>query len=155
MKNAKASKRPTVAGHGTLCGDADGTGGPTGTARFGNFTEIAYDARTNSVWVADKPNGKVKVVQLPSGQTATVLNQAVDFLAADGSGNLYASQGSTVVLLTLNGPVTLAGADGTGVADGTGCVAQFSAINGMVADPAGHRVWLTDMGANAIRSLSH
>jgi outer membrane protein OmpA-like peptidoglycan-associated protein len=82
----------TLAGNGEL-GFADGTGGPTGTAKFKAPTGVAVD-RSGNVYVADNDNNRIRKIT-PDGTTTTLAAQdpfAFSFssgVALDTTGDVY------------------------------------------------------------------
>jgi sugar lactone lactonase YvrE len=85
---------------------------------------------------------------------AAVLSQP-SFLAIDGGGNAYRSDGQTVVRIAADGRTTLAaGSPGlAGFRDGRGATARFSFASGLAFDPTSEEIVVWDAGNAAVRAI--
>ena len=146
----------TLAGNGQISPFMDGPGcaQSTGCATFNGPASVAFDAVTNSVFVADAGNHRIRQVSAAGGATTTLAGNGVPgFLdtsalnaefsaplgvAVDASGTVYvADSGNLRVrkiaggqVTTLAGNGTNASVDGTGGPNGT---ASFMQPRGIVA----------------------
>ena len=84
----------TLAG-GASAGNVDGTGGPTGSARFNNPVGLAFDPTTANLFVADFQNNAIRIVA-PGGATTT--------LAGDGTAGFVDGTGGPSGSTRFNGP---------------------------------------------------
>ncbi|HRO59149.1 MAG TPA: NHL repeat-containing protein, partial [Burkholderiaceae bacterium] len=154
----------TLAG-GTM-GWLDGVGA---AAQFWSPGGLAVDAHDN-VYVADTNNNKIRKIT-PAGEVTTVAGTgaagAVNGPAAtatfhhpfglvvDQHGKIYVADtfGNKVRKITSTGIVsTVAGADPSGMADGAGTTARFSAPYGLALDTNGHLI-VADSGNQTIRRV--
>jgi sugar lactone lactonase YvrE len=72
----------------------------------------------------------------------------------DGSGNVFATNGNTIVKITPAGAVsTIAGSSTQGFADGPGSQAQFYSPNALALDADGN-LYVSDEGNQRIRKIS-
>jgi hypothetical protein len=142
----------TVAGTGTS-GNQDGTGGRTGSARFGNISDVALDRVSGILYVADASNNSIRAVA-PDGSVTTYAQPfGAQAIATDGIGHIYWTDGYTLTFALGGLTATLAGSSAPGNSDGQGCGAQFNGLFGLAAPPAGHQVWATDVVNNSLRSI--
>ena len=164
----------TLAGNGTR-GYADGTGGPTGTAKFNGPMGVAVDAAGN-VFVAELYNNRIRKVD-PSGNVTTLAGNGTqgyadgtggptgtaEFdrpggVAVDAAGNVYVADtyNNCIRKVDPSGNVTTLAGNGTaGYADGTGGptgTAEFNNPGGVAVDAAGN-VYVADYGNNRIRKV--
>jgi DNA-binding beta-propeller fold protein YncE len=161
----------TLAGTAGVIGGADGTGA---AASFYQPEGIAIDASTGLIYVADTGNQTIRVIT-PAGAVTTLAGglglmgstdsttgTAARFYAPEGlafnatTHLLYVADAGnhTVRQVTTAGAVTtLAGTAGvTGVGDGTGAAASFTAPGSMGLDANGN-IYVSD-GAAAIRKIT-
>ena len=173
---APSGDTTTFAGGTDTGGDADGTGGPAGTARFSGPTGVAVDGQGN-VYVADSNNHRIRVIA-PNGDTTTLAgngsqgyqdgtggrNGTAMFvnpagLAVDSQGNVYVADVSLqrIRVVAPNGDTTTLAGNGTqGFVDGTGGAngtAEFSAPWGVALDSRGN-LYVADRDNERIRRVS-
>jgi hypothetical protein len=101
----------TLAGNGSPT-EADGTGGPNGTAGFNYPKSIAVNAAGTALYVTDAQGLR----QLDASGNTTTLSTATGYLAVDSAGNLY-----------LAGPGGLQTVDAQGTATVIPAAAGYSA----------------------------
>ena len=158
----------TVAGLAVSFGIADGTGS---AARFSGPTGVTVDGAGN-VYVADGRNATIRKITPPGVVTtlaglpgargiADGIGSSARFfsptgVAADGAGNVYVVDSSTIRKITPSGTVsTLAGLAGSfGSDDGTGSDARFHSPYGVAVDGAGN-VYVTDGGVPNLDGGNH
>ena len=158
----------TLAGSPDVAGSADGTGS---AARFSYPYDVAVDS-DGTVFVADQGNYIIRAIT-PAGVVTTLAGSAgmsavVDgagsaarfgfpaAVAADGHGNLYVVDGSTIRKVTIAGATvsTLAGMAGApDSVDGTGAAARFYSPAGIVVASDGN-LYVSDYGASNIRRVT-
>ena len=157
----------TLAGLAGARGTAGGTGTP---ARF-YFPEGVAADNSGNLYVADTGNDTIRKIT-PNALVSTIAGLAGSAgssdgtrsvarfkgpgeVAVDGAGNVYVADtgNSTIRKITPAGVVTTIGglALHTGVDDGLGTVARFSAPAGVAVDYFGH-VLVADSANNAIRT---
>jgi sugar lactone lactonase YvrE len=160
----------TLAGVASV-GSADG---PGSDARFNFPTGLSLDAAGN-LYVADTLNFTVRRIT-PAGLVSTVAGRAgesrdvdgpgasarfrnVQAVAADRQGNVFVAEGRVIRRIAPDGMVTtLAGYFGDGYlppssVDGTGTLARFNSLTGLVVD-AGGTLFASDGGGNTIRQIT-
>jgi sugar lactone lactonase YvrE len=163
-----------IAGNG-VCGFADGTGGPSGSAELSDLGGIARDAVGN-LFIADSGNNRIRKID-PQGNVTTVAGTGQQGaqdgpggpggtaelwnpvgIAFDFQGNLYiADSGNNRIrkldisgnVTTVAGNGTMAFSDGTGGAMGT---AAFAFPTGVAVNSAG-TVFVADKYNNRIRAI--
>ena len=139
-------KITTQGGVVTMLNDSTGT-----PFNFTNATAVALD-NSGNVYVADTNVSTIFKFTMPSGAVSTVMSGptfvSTHTVAVDGSGNVYSEGSDTIVKITPAGALTtLAGNFATGgTTDGTGTIARFSTITGLVADSSGN-LYITDFDA--------
>jgi sugar lactone lactonase YvrE len=158
----------TLAGSPGVSGSADGTGN---AARFTYPYDVSADA-SGVVYVADSGNYTIRTIS-PAGVVATLagsagMSGAVDgtgaaarfgfpaAVAADGHGNVYVADGSTIRKVTSPAGVvtTLAGMAGSpDSVDGTGSAARFYSPQGIAIDSNGN-LYVSDLGASNVRRVT-
>ncbi|QKJ32793.1 hypothetical protein HQ865_24555 [Mucilaginibacter mali] len=163
---AIAGTASTYAGSGT----AAYTEGPLKTASFNSPQGVVADAAGN-IYVADAFNNAIRKIST-TGTVSTLAGSATpgnangtgaaasfyspQYIAIDGSGNLYVSDvgNNAIRKITSAGVVsTLAGGAYVGFADGTGATARFNSPAGLVADASGN-IYVADRGNSAIRKIT-
>jgi gliding motility-associated-like protein len=156
----------TLAGSGA----AGAVNGPGTTASFNSPAGLAVDGPGN-VYVADRGNNLIRKIT-PAGVVTTLAGSgasgstdgtgaAASFnfpngVAVDALGNVYVadSQNSLIRKITPAGVVTtLAGAGGSGNADGTGAAAKFNIPTGLTIDGSGN-LYVADTFNNSIRKVT-
>lgn len=156
----------TVAGLAGVSGSADGTGS---AARFNYPEGIAFDPTSGNLYVADTESRTVRRLT-PSGIVTTIAatagvigggdgeGSAAQFnfpagIVVDSNGNLYVADGSAIRMVTAAGVVTtFAGqSQSSGIADGAGAAAQFTALLGLAIDASGN---LYAADANRVRKIA-
>ena len=147
----------TVAGAYGKGGYVDGTGGPSGTARFNSIQGVAVDSVGN-VYVADQGNDRVRKIDAfgnvttlagngtagfrdgTAGPTGTAeLSNLID-VAVDPFGNVYVDDfnNNAIRKIDINGNVsTMAGGRDSGYADGPGSTAELHGPDGIASDGVG------------------
>jgi hypothetical protein len=166
----------TVAGAKGVPGNADGTGGASGTARFSRPQGLATDG--TNLYVADTDNSTIRKVVIATGAVTTMAGLPGTTGSADGTGGaggtarfnrpegIAVSGPSLFVADTLNHTVrkvtiadgavmTLAGMAGVGgTADGTGGLGGTSRLRrtqGLSTD--GTNVYVADTGNSRMRKI--
>ncbi|HVX96042.1 MAG TPA: hypothetical protein VHK47_14115 [Polyangia bacterium] len=144
----------TVAGYPRQAGWSEGTGEE---AHFKGATDVAYDATTGALYVADLGNCSLRRVDVSTGAVSTLAGDhsscgikdgtgkgagfdLVAALALDGKGNLYAGDTATIrkVVLATGEVTTIAGTPGAAVVrDGPPGTGKIFQIGAMVADGKG------------------
>lgn len=155
----------TLAGAG-VGGTTDGTGA---AARFSVVTGVTVDGAGN-VYVADQFNHTIRKIT-PAAVVTTLAGTASQAgaddgpgsaarffgptgVAADGNGNVYVTDATTLRKITPGGNVTtFAGSGMFGSADGTGTAAQFDSPAGAAVDRAGN-LYVADEGNSTIRTIT-
>ena len=161
----------TLAGNNNTAGTADGVGT---SASFTFLRGIALDDSAGIVYVSDSLSYRIRAINVATavvttlvgsvsgyrdGVAASALLAGVLGLVTVDTGTPFAglivTDGNTVRRIRLlDGYVTtLAGAAGTGSADGAGSAAQFNGACGMAIDAAG-AIIIADSNNNAIRKLT-
>ena len=145
----------TLAGLAPHAGSADLAGG---SASFDTPQQVVFDG-AGRVYVSDAGSGRIRAVELATGQTTTL---ATGFgsprgLALDGAGALYvADAGSHVVdkVTIANGQVVaIAGLAGQpGAMNGTGSAARFQSPMGLALGPLG-QLYVADAGNATMRQI--
>ena len=159
----------SVAGMGGIAGFSDAIGEQS---KFFQPSGIAVDAIGN-VYVADSGNNVVRKIA-PSGAVSTMAGSNTSYGSADGigeaarfdqpvgvvvdpGGNLYAADRNnhTIRKISLTGAAStfLGAAAGSGSANGTGNLAQFSAPEGLTQDSVGN-IYVADAGNHTIRKIT-
>jgi uncharacterized protein (TIGR03437 family) len=160
----------TLAGTGSA--GYSGDGGPAGSAALNSPQAVAVDAAGN-VYIADTGNYRIREVMV-NGQINTIAGNGLPGfsgdggpalraqigapagVAADGSGNVYFSDGSARVRkVNSAGFVSTIAGNGTQGYSGDGLgatVAQLNAPTALAVDAAGN-VYVADTGNNAVRML--
>jgi serine/threonine protein kinase, bacterial len=157
----------TVAGNGTL-GNANGNGS---TARFYYPYDVAFDATTTSLFVADTYNARIRKIDAGSnvstyagstpgfadGNVSSALFNFITGIAVDKQGNLYVCDRNNYRIrkITASGNViTIAGTGATGLANGLAGNATFSTfIRELEVDDNGN-VYIADQNNNCIRKIA-
>ena len=171
---APSGDTTTLAGNGA--GFTDGTGGPSGTAQFGNPEFVAFGPSGNLL-VADFINSAIRVVD-PVGNTTTLagngfrgwvdgtggMRGTTEFnftagVAADDSGNTYVTDGenNTVRRVAPNGStITISGNGTAGFADGTGGRSGTAELDQPIGIAVSHdgTVYVADSANNRIRAIA-
>jgi len=168
-KITPAGEVTTLAGLAGSRGSADGTGS---VARFYYPEGVAADGGGN-VYVADTSNHTIRKIT-PAGVVTTLAGLAENRgnadgtgsaarfsdpagLAIDSSGNIYVAAGHTIRKITAAGEVTtlagLAGATGTGSADGIGSAARFYNPSGVATD-GNENIYVADTFNYTIRKIT-
>jgi hypothetical protein len=153
-----------LAGDG-LFGFRDGQGK---NAEFFSPFGGGLDASGN-IYVADQNNNLIRKIT-PGGLVTTLagtgkrgfadgnaleaqFNGPVD-VAADASGNVYATDGNRIRKISMAGIVsTLAGDEAAAFVDGSGTAARFNGPSGITVDASGN-IYVADAGNNRIRKIS-
>ena len=158
----------TLAGTVSMSGSVDGTGA---AARFDYPIGIAAD-RTGNLYVADQQNWTIRRIVMSTGAVTTLAGTAgmagtadgtgaaarfygPTGVVADGSGNLYTTDYSTIrkIVISTGAVTTLAGMAGTtGSADGIGTAARFNNPSGVATDDAGN-LYVVDASNYTIRKV--
>ena len=157
----------TVAGL-ALPGDANG---PVASARFKQPTGLALDAAKNQIYVADRGNHLIRLIN-KAGMVSTVAGSgspafadgkgtAASFdkprdVALDADGRLWvADEGNNRIRVVHKGEVTTPAGTGTaGWKDGKAAEAQFKASQGIAPYNKGGQLMVADTGNNRIRVIS-
>ena len=156
----------TFAGVPAMSGTTDGA---ASTALFNSPIGITVDAQGN-VFVADRnarsireiSNGVVSLVAGGGvGGTTDGIGSGARFsdptgIAVDSAGNLYVSEGDTVIrrINAAGVVITLAGVASTsGTADGTGSAARFGLLGQVAVDAAGN-VYVADTTNATVRKVT-
>jgi sugar lactone lactonase YvrE len=162
----------TFAGQAGVYGSTD-AGPPPTLARFGRIVGIAFGPGA-TMYVSDTSNQTVRRISATGVVTtlagtpgltghADGTGAAASFnepagLAVDAQGNVYVAdmENATIRKITPAGVVTtIAGAAVEfGDVDGVGSGARFRRPNGLVIDPAGHDLYVTDTYAETIRKVT-
>jgi sugar lactone lactonase YvrE len=162
----------TFAGQAGVYGSTD-AGPPPTLARFGRIVGIAFGSG-GTMYVSDTSNQTVRritaagVVTTLAGTPGVTghadgTGPAASFnepagIAVDDQGNVYVAdmENATIRKITPAGVVTtIAGAAVEfGDVDGVGSGARFRRPNGLVIDPAGHDLYVTDTYAETIRKIT-
>jgi sugar lactone lactonase YvrE len=141
----------TLAGSGAS-GNANG---PGATASFSSPKGIAIDSGGN-VYVADMFNNAIRKVT-PAGVVSTfaIGVSFPQYVAVDGSDNIYVPDRNTIVAITQGGvATTLAGTlNVSGYVDGTGAAARFFGPSGIAVDGSGN-VYVADSVNYRIRKVT-
>ena len=152
----------TLAGNGTK-EIRDGTGTE---ASFKLITCITVD-RTGNLYVADDGGTLIRKIT-PAGVVTTfnidhsnldesLLFDEIDYLAADGIGNLYFTSFGSHCIFKLTGYTTLSilagNNDPAGYADGTGNEASFNEPSGIVVGRDGN-IYVADFNNHRIRRIT-
>ncbi len=155
----------TLAGSG-VAGFLDGT---SSSAQFNNPTGVATDYFGN-VYVADRNNHKVRKIT-STGVVSTFAGSSQGFndgfggvaqfnfpqgVATDASGNVFVADKNNYKIrkIASSGMVsTIAGSGSSGLADGTGNIAQFQHPDAVAVDSSDN-VFVADYGNNNIRKIS-
>lgn len=145
--------------------------GSTKPATFHDPVNVATDG--TYLYVVDKDNNAIRKVSMASGYTTTLVGSGL-FGHADGVGtaaSFHFPSGITIarsqlfvadtsnheiraVDLTNNQVTTLAGSfDNKGATDGVGASASFNLPQGLVADPSGRNLYVTDQFNHEIRKI--
>ena len=152
-------------------GNVDGSGGPSGTARFNYPIGVTIDAAGN-LYVADFSNNKIRKVS-PSGVVTTLagsgsngglngtgtsatFNRPVG-VAADALGNVYVADtyNNKIRKITPAGVVTtLAGSGVAGSTDGAGTIASFNNPTGIAVDISGNVYVVCQWNSYTVRKVS-
>ena len=75
-------------------------------------------------------------------------------ICADGAGNLFVTEGNSIVKITPGGAITtVAGSNTAGYADGPATIAQFNNPNALALDAQGN-LYVSDVGNNRIRKIT-
>lgn len=153
----------TFAGGNSGFADGNGT-----NAQFANPRGIAKD-NSGNFYIADTNNRRIRKIT-PDGTVSTLAgsgqsgfadgtgeNATFAFpsdLAVDNLGNIYVADFTKIRKITPNGIVsTLAGANTTGFADGSGANAQFDSPQGITVDSEG-MVYVADSFNHKIRKIT-
>ena len=155
----------------TLAGLSGNSNGPVSSVRLSGPVGVAVDPNGN-LYVADAPvssNENYSVLKAsPAGVVTTLASGGRSYIplgpsqvsyslgvAADAAGNVYFSDGYSMVQKITNGLVTtLAGTAGVcGSADGTGAAARFNGPMGVAVDSGGN-VYVADSNNGAIRKIT-
>lgn len=157
----------TFAGNGTS-GSANGNGS---AARFANPYDVAFDATTGNLFVADYVNQKIRKID-GSGNVSTYAGSVSGYadgnvssalfswptgIAVDKQGAVYVSDrfNFRIRKITNTGTVsTVAGTANTGLMNGPAASAQFStSINELEVDDYGN-IYVADRDNNCIRKIA-
>jgi DNA-binding beta-propeller fold protein YncE len=165
----------TLAGHRSLPGNVDSSI-PT-DVRFSQPYGMCIDPAGLNLYVADKFNYKIRKTVIATGQTTTLAGIGTAG-TTDGAGltvaqftramgicidpaglNLYVTEITThrirkIVIAT--GEVSTFAGSTVGYLDGFGTAAQFnfaSDFTGIIVDPSGTNLYVTDRGNNKIRKI--
>jgi DNA-binding beta-propeller fold protein YncE len=147
----------------------DGTGL---AARFNSPSGIVSDG--TNLYVADKYNNAIRKIVIATGVVTTLAGSTTSG-SVDGTGtaarfdspwgitidsthtNLYVvDEGNDMIrkiVIATGAVTTLAGSTTGGNADGTGTAASFSSPTGIVIDPAGTNLYVTDSNNCTIRKI--
>lgn len=157
----------TIAGNGTT-GSANGNGS---AARFNYPYDIAFDATTGSLFVADYINNRIRKIDASAnvstyaggtggyadGNVSSALFSGPTGIAVDKQGNVYVSDryNFRIRKITNTGTVsTVAGTANTGLVNGPAANAQFSTyITELEVDDNGN-IYVADRDNNCIRKIS-
>lgn len=170
VRNARTGIVTVLAGTAGTVGSLDAVGS---AARFNNPYGIAVDAAGSTVYVADSGNRTIRVIDVATGQTATLAGSAGTVGSTDGSGSQASFQfpmglaldaaGNIVVadaddnkirLVSPSGVVTtLAGNGAAGAVNGAALQASFNRPTNLASDAAG-ALYVADATDYEVRKVS-
>ncbi len=158
----------------TIAGDnvSGFTDGKPEKARFGYPTGIAYDGSEKKLYIADRRNHSVRMIELGSGRVSTIAGNGVPgkadgwgilshlkepiSLAASPDGSIYVADSGNHAIrkISKDGSVTtFAGGKGAGYRDGVGADALFFWPTGIAVDKEGN-IFVCDSKNNKIRRIT-
>jgi len=164
---------------GTGIAGFSGDGGPAASAQLNHPTDVAYWGNTNTLYIADFLNFRVRQVDLAGGGIRTIAGNGAPSLAGDGgvatsaqlglpyavaadpAGNEYIvdNQDNAIRKIDTNGVITTvagspykpAGGQGNG---GPATAAQLNDPRGIALDSFGN-IYISDTGNNVVRIVDH
>jgi hypothetical protein len=163
----------TIAGTGTS--GFSGDGGPATAAQFSYPSGVAVDNATGSIYIADKNNHRVRMINAMghvstvagngtmgyTGMGGSALSAAMEYpnsIYVDNSGNYFVSDGYADVAYRIDGGtgnimnLCGCGSQGSTGDGGPGCFARMCVPNGVFGDIAGN-TYIVDVGNNRIRKV--
>jgi len=164
---------------GTGIAGFSGDGGPAVSTQLNHPTDVVYSGNTNSLYIADFLNFRVRQVDLAGGGIRTIAGNGSPSLAGDGgiatsaqlglpyavagdpAGNEYFvdNQDNAIRKIDTNGVITTvagspykpAGGQGNG---GPATAAQLNDPRGIALDSFGN-IYISDTGNNVVRMVDH
>jgi sugar lactone lactonase YvrE len=117
-----------------------------------------YDPFSNCLYVAERSGGTVRKITLAGVVTtlASGLGSLRNGITVDPAGNVYITADAAVIKkITPGGTVTtFAGSGAAASTDGTGTNAAFNNAYGIVCDPTGNYLYVSDASTNKIRRVT-
>ncbi len=149
--NFDANSVTTIAGD-SAAGFANGSGLAT---RFNYPANMVFDKVSGAIFICDRDNNRIRkmttngvvttyagsgIAGYLDGSAASAKFSSPTGITADNSGNLYVTDGGTLIRKITPGGIvsTLAGAVATGYVNGTGTAARFNGLIGITINAAGN-----------------
>lgn len=152
-----------------------GDGGAATSAKFNNPNGLAFHATSNSLYVADTGNHRIRKIDLGSGNISTIAGTGISGLggngpatsawinaptgvAVDAAGNVYfADTGNNRICKVSSGILTVVAGSGEVGNSGDGANAISAKLNhptGIAVSSDGATLYIADRGNNRIRKVS-
>lgn len=152
IRKIKSGQVTTIAGLGETSGDATGSGS---VARFYVPTGL-FLADDNTLYVADRNNGKIKKINLSTNTVTTVvsnLNAPTDMVVVGGV--IYIADSYCIRSWDGTTLKDYAGkTNSSGYTNGSGTAARFRNISTIAYDDKTKSIYVTDWGNNVFRQVT-
>ena len=161
----------TIAGNGF----ASFNNGPISSALFNNPNGVAFDPSNGNLFVVDKGNSMIRLIEKSSGNVSTVAGNGIqgyqdgpassaEFTNPNGiafdpsNGNIFVADTLSCFIRLINVTSltvsTIAGSGFYGYQDGPASSAEFRNPNGIAFDPSNGNIFVADTFSNMIRLIN-